>query len=121
MGRPNPLLGHFPRLDGRGVDVPDAEARRRPAGGGQIFNIGKSKAQVFENGEGTNVTFKDVAGVDGAKEELHEIVDFLKKPGKYTELGAKIPKALCSWALRARARRCWRRPWRARPRCLSSA
>ena len=63
-----------------------------PAGGGQIFNIGKSKAQVFENGEGTNVTFKDVAGVDGAKEELHEIVDFLKKPGKYTELGAKIPK-----------------------------
>ena len=52
-----------------------------PAGGGQIFNIGKSKAQVFENGEGTNVTFKDVAGVDGAKEELHEIVDFLKKPG----------------------------------------
>ena len=47
-----------------------------PAGGGQIFNIGKSKAQVFENGEGTNVTFKDVAGVDGAKEELHEIVDF---------------------------------------------
>ena len=63
-----------------------------PAGGGQIFNIGKSKAQVFENGEGTNVTFKDVAGVDGAKEELHEIVDFLKKPSKYTELGAKIPK-----------------------------
>ena len=61
-------------------------------GGGQIFNIGKSKAQVFENGEGTNVTFKDVAGVDGAKEELQEIVDFLKNPGKYTELGAKIPK-----------------------------
>ena len=61
-------------------------------GGGQIFNIGKSKAQVFEKGEGTDVTFKDVAGVDGAKEELHEIVDFLKHPGKYTELGAKIPK-----------------------------
>jgi len=63
-----------------------------PAGGGQIFNIGKSKAQVLEKGEGTDVTFKDVAGVDGAKEELHEIVDFLKKPDKYTELGAKIPK-----------------------------
>ena len=61
-------------------------------GGGQIFNIGKSKAQVFENGEGTDVTFKDVAGVDGAKEELQEIVDFLKNPEKYTELGAKIPK-----------------------------
>lgn len=61
-------------------------------GGGQIFNIGKSKAQVFEKGEGTDVTFHNVAGVDGAKEELQEIVDFLKHPGKYTELGAKIPK-----------------------------
>jgi cell division protease FtsH len=61
-------------------------------GGGQIFNIGKSKAQVFEKGEGTDVTFNNVAGVDGAKEELQEIVDFLKHPGKYTELGAKIPK-----------------------------
>ena len=63
-----------------------------PAGGGQIFNIGKSKAQVFEKGQGTDVTFSDVAGVDGAKEELQEIVDFLKHPDKYTELGAKIPK-----------------------------
>jgi len=63
-----------------------------PAGGGQIFNIGKSKAQLFEKGQGTDVTFKDVAGVDGAKEELQEIVDFLKSPDKYTELGAKIPK-----------------------------
>jgi len=62
------------------------------AGGGQIFNIGKSKAQLFEKGKGTNVTFNDVAGLDGAKEELKEIVEFLKKPGKYTELGAKIPK-----------------------------
>ena len=61
-------------------------------GGGQIFNIGKSKAQIFEKGEGTDVTFHNVAGVDGAKEELQEIVDFLKHPGKYTELGAKIPK-----------------------------
>lgn len=60
--------------------------------GGQIFNIGKSKAQLFEKGKGTNVTFNDVAGLDGAKEELKEIVDFLKKPTKYTELGAKIPK-----------------------------
>lgn len=62
------------------------------AGGGQIFNIGKSKAQLFEKGKGTNITFNDVAGLDGAKEELKEIVEFLKKPGKYTELGAKIPK-----------------------------
>ena len=62
------------------------------AGGGQIFNIGKSKAQLFEKGKGTNVTFKDVAGLEGAKEEVQEIVEFLKHPKKYTELGAKIPK-----------------------------
>lgn len=60
--------------------------------GGQIFNIGKSKAQLFEKGKSTNVTFKDVAGLEGAKEELEEIVDFLKTPEKYTQLGAKIPK-----------------------------
>lgn len=60
--------------------------------GGQIFNIGKSKAQVYEKGKSTNVTFKDVAGLQGAKEEIVEIVEFLKNPKKYTELGAKIPK-----------------------------
>lgn len=60
--------------------------------GGQIFNIGKSRAKVYENGKTTNVTFKDVAGLEGAKEEIVEIVEFLKNPSKYTELGAKIPK-----------------------------
>lgn len=60
--------------------------------GGQIFNIGKSRAKVYENGKTTNVTFKDVAGLEGAKEEVEEIVEFLKHPKKYTELGAKIPK-----------------------------
>jgi cell division protease FtsH len=60
--------------------------------GGQIFNIGKSRAQVFEAGKSTNITFNDVAGLDEAKEELQEIVDFLKTPKKYTALGAKIPK-----------------------------
>ncbi len=60
--------------------------------GGQIFNIGKSRAQVFEGGKSTNVTFNDVAGLAEAKEELQEIVDFLKNPKKYTDLGAKIPK-----------------------------
>lgn len=60
--------------------------------GGQLFNIGKSRAQVFEKGKGTNISFKDVAGMEGAKEEVKEIVSFLKHPKKYTELGAKIPK-----------------------------
>ncbi len=64
-----------------------------PSGpGGQIFNIGKSRAQVFEGGKSTNTTFNDVAGLDEAKEELQEIVDFLKSPKRYTDLGAKIPK-----------------------------
>lgn len=61
-------------------------------GGGQIFNIGKSRAQLFEKGKGTNITFSDVAGLEGAKQEVQEIVDFLRNPKKYTELGAKIPK-----------------------------
>jgi ATP-dependent metalloprotease FtsH len=60
--------------------------------GGQLFNIGKSKAQLFDKGKSTNTTFNDVAGLEGAKEEIQEIVDFLKSPEKYTELGAKIPK-----------------------------
>lgn len=60
--------------------------------GGQIFNIGKSKAQVYDKGKTTNVTFKDVAGLQEAKVEIVEIVEFLKNPKKYTELGAKIPK-----------------------------
>lgn len=61
-------------------------------GGGQIFSIGKSKAQLFDKDTKVNVTFKDVAGLEGAKEEVMEIVDFLKNPKKYTELGGKIPK-----------------------------
>ena len=62
--------------------------------GGGIFNVGKSKARLFEkNGKNsTHVTFKDVAGQEGAKQEIREIVDFLKNPQKYTELGGKIPK-----------------------------
>lgn len=61
-------------------------------GGGQIFNIGKSKAQLFDKDTNVNITFNDVAGLEGAKVEIKEIVDFLKQPKKYTELGAKIPK-----------------------------
>ncbi|WP_152287325.1 ATP-dependent zinc metalloprotease FtsH [Flavicella marina] len=60
--------------------------------GGQIFNIGKSKAKLFDENQKVKVTFKDVAGLEGAKEEVQEIVDFLKTPEKYTSLGGKIPK-----------------------------
>ena len=60
--------------------------------GGGIFNIGKSKAQLFEKGTKVNITFNDVAGLDEAKVEIMEIVDFLKNPKKYTALGGKIPK-----------------------------
>ena len=68
---------------------------RRMAGGGGaggIFSIGKSKARVFDEKKETRVTFQDVAGLEGAKEEVQEIVDFLKNPDKYTSLGGKIPR-----------------------------
>ncbi len=61
-------------------------------GGGQIFNIGKSKAKLFDEKTDTRTSFKDVAGLEGAKEEVEEIVEFLKNPKKYTSLGGKIPK-----------------------------
>ena len=62
------------------------------AGGGGVFSVGKSKAQMYEKGNDLGITFKDVAGQAGAKQEVQEIVDFLKEPQKYTELGGKIPK-----------------------------
>ncbi len=61
-------------------------------GGGGVFSVGKSKAKMYEKGGDLGITFKDVAGQAGAKQEIQEIVDFLKNPGKYTELGGKIPK-----------------------------
>jgi cell division protease FtsH len=60
--------------------------------GGGVFNVGKSKAKMYEKGGELGITFKDVAGQAGAKQEIQEIVDFLKNPQKYTELGGKIPK-----------------------------
>jgi len=71
--------------------------RRMSAGagggaGGKIFNIGKSKAKLFDENTDIKTTFKDVAGLEGAKEEVEEIVEFLRNPGRYTALGGKIPK-----------------------------
>ena len=60
--------------------------------GGGVFSVGKSKAKLFEKGQANRVMFKDVAGQDEAKEEVQEIVEFLKNPKKYTDLGGKIPK-----------------------------
>jgi len=62
------------------------------AGSSGVFSVGKSKAKMYENGGEINVTFKDVAGQEGAKQEVQEIVEFLKNPKKYTDLGGKIPK-----------------------------
>ena len=64
---------------------------RGPGGGGQIFNVGKSKAQLFDKNAAITVNFKDVAGLDEAKVEVVEIIDFLRSPKKYTQLGGKIP------------------------------
>ena len=63
-------------------------------GAGSIFNIGKSRAQLYDKNTSVNVTFKDVAGLEEAKVEIMEVVDFLKNPGKYTKLGGKIPKGV---------------------------
>ena len=62
------------------------------AGGGGVFNVGKSKAKLFEKDDKNRITFKDVAGQEGAKQEVQEIVDFLRNPKRYTDLGGKIPK-----------------------------
>lgn len=69
--------------------------RRMSGGGGGaggIFNVGKSKAKLYEKADELNITFKDVAGQEGAKQEVQEIVEFLKNPKKYTDVGGKIPK-----------------------------
>ena len=69
-------------------------SRQMGGGGGGIFGVGKSKAKMYDGKTPTNVTFKDVAGLAGAKEEVMEVVDFLKNPKRYTDLGGKIPKGV---------------------------
>ncbi len=89
------------------------------AGGRGAMSFGKSKARLLGEDQ-VNVTFADVAGVDEAKTEVGEIVDFLKDPGKFQKLGGKIPKGVLMVGRPAPARRCWHAPSPARPRCRSS-
>ena len=89
------LIGFLPFIIIIGVWIFLMRRMSGGAGGGagsQIFNIGKSKAKLFDKNTDVKTTFKDVAGLEGAKEEIQEIVDFLKNPTKYTILGGKIPK-----------------------------
>jgi len=92
------------------------------AGGGPggIFNIGKSKATLFDKGTKVNITFADVAGLDEAKVEVMEIVDFLRNPKKYTALGGKIPKGALLVGPRELVKPCWQKQWLVKPRCHSS-
>lgn len=89
-------------------------------GGASIFNIGRSKAQLFDKDTKVNKTFKDVAGLQEAKLEVMEIVDFLQNPKKYTNLGGKIPKGVLFLALQVRVKHCWPKQLPVRLAFLSS-
>ena len=89
-------------------------------GGGGLMAIGRSKAKVYVESE-TRVTFADVAGIDEAKEELREVVEFLRTPERFRRLGERFPRGCCSSVRPERARRCWPGPSPVRPRCRSSA
>ena len=85
--------------------------------GGGIGGMGKSNAKVYIQ-DGTGITFKDVAGQDEAKESLMEIVDYLHSPGKYADVGAKLPKgALLVGLLPVQAKHCWQRLWQVKRAC----
>ena len=94
--------------------------RRIGGAAGGLMEIGKSKAKVYMQTE-TGVTFADVAGIDEAKQELAEIVDFLRSRAATSAWAARFPRACCCSARRAPARRRWRGRWPARPGCPSSA
>jgi cell division protease FtsH len=97
---------------------------RRMGGRGAVaarfFNIGKSKAQLFDRDLVVKITFNDVAGLEEAKVEVMEIVDFLKNPKKYTTLGGKIPRGALLVGPREPVRPCLQKPLPVKPRCLSS-
>jgi cell division protease FtsH len=94
--------------------------RQLQAGGGKAMSFGKSKARLLTEHH-NKVTFSDVAGIDEAKDELQEIIEFLKDPKKFTRLGGRIPRACSSWGRRGPGRRCWPAPSPARRECPSSA
>jgi cell division protease FtsH len=95
-------------------------SRQMQGAGGKAMGFGKSKAKLLTEAHG-RVTFEDVAGVDEAKEDLQEIVEFLRDPQKFQRLGGRIPQAACCWSDRpAPARPCSPAPSRARPMCPSS-
>ena len=89
------------------------------AAGGGLMNVGKAKAQVYDKDAPKRVTFKDVAGLEEAKVEVMEIVDFLRKPEKYRDLGAKIPKGALLVGPPGTGKTLLARPWPARPTCRS--
>jgi cell division protease FtsH len=93
--------------------------RQMQAGGNKALSFGKSRARLL-TAQQKKATFKDVAGIDEAKEELQEIIDFLKDPQKFQKLGGRIPKGVLLVGPRARGRPCWRGPLRGKPMCRSS-
>ena len=95
--------------------------RSMGGGGGsnaKMMNFGKSRARMSTDKD-KQVTFQNVAGLEEEKEDLEEIVDFLKEPQKYTQVGARIPKGVILVGLPEQVRRCWQRRWRAKRECLS--
>ena len=94
-------------------------AMKKMGPGMGVMSFSKSKAKLFAQ-DGTKVTFADVAGIDEAKDELQEVVEFLKNPGKFQKLGERFPREYSSSARREQAKPCWPRRWPERPTSPSS-